>query len=362
MPVEEKKIDKSIGLLNDVEIGEICSHYNFYNWQIVPFISMNNEVIDFIRKTETSRKLILKVNDKVFFLKEIPWYCSKKDFVEYELNFQNFLNLNSLPVPKIIQNKNKKFFTSLNYGKGEKFYFLQNFVFGDSFSNKKTEVKNSAIFLAKFHKISKDFDISKYSKFEESISDLASDMLSLSKNTLNEKISKTEFKEDFNQFQKLSKKILAESKIKLEAQDYFKYKQPVHGDFNPSNLIFKNSKVKGVIDFDNSCIDNPIHDLAEALVHFSFLKYKKHSSLFKNEISSFNESLFNEFIKAYLDEFPENKLIVQIFLKDSLKVVLIELLSLALICGDFSYDKISEINSFLSSLDKNLKFIDSHLK
>ncbi|MEM4254624.1 MAG: phosphotransferase [Candidatus Woesearchaeota archaeon] len=346
MPVQEKKIDSTLGILPDELLDKVMQKYDITRWQILPFFSLNETILDLNRRTETSRKVLIKHKNQVFFLKEVPWYCAEKKFVSYEFAFQQYLHHCGFPIPTIQKTSDGNLFVELKDEK--KFYFLQDFVNGISWSRDSTQTENAGNALAKLHHFSARF--LKKTHFcekppRENIFSLAQKMLDLVKRIL-KRSGKIYTMNDFCNYYSYSTRILKSAKKLAYEKGYGKTLLPVHGDYNPFNMLFKKKthEVIAVFDFDNSCLDDPVHDLAEGLVRFSLIKYKHLSSHYQKPPSNFDKKLFYAFLDGYA-KFDRNKILNNLmpYLAEAIAAITIELSAIGLLCGYYSQTDIPRL-------------------
>jgi predicted GNAT superfamily acetyltransferase len=90
MKYQRKSVDISQGLLSDRLVYEFMNQISFDEDGIVlPFLNINNEALSINRRSETGRKALIRVGKSSYFIiKEFPWYCSDKSFVEFALSLQ----------------------------------------------------------------------------------------------------------------------------------------------------------------------------------------------------------------------------------------------------------------------------------
>ncbi len=152
--------------------------------------------------------------------------------------------------------------------------------------------------------------------------------------------------EDINRLQAFadsSERALETYKKTGAMSEYGKYVIPVHGDFNSRNLVFsEDGEVIAVLDFDNSSFDDVVHDIAEGLINFSFIKYAGASNAY-----SLPDSLDAAAGKAFLDGYDaSNRAALESSrgkISYAASAVLIELLCLGIIRGDYKFSDIDAI-------------------
>jgi Ser/Thr protein kinase RdoA (MazF antagonist) len=201
----------------------------------------------------------------IIILKEIPWYCSSKLYAEYELSFQKELRGLGVPIPQIYETVNGNLFCSEDYGNGEKYIFAQNFEKGDSWKGSVKETISAAITLSNLHTASLKITdkMLKYKPPESNVFILAKKMLDVAKTNIQEKKEDScEFEDYYNYALTRIEKYM---NIAVE-KGYNSIKIPIHGDYNPWNLVFSEvGSLSAVLDFNYSIIDHPVHDVAATI-------------------------------------------------------------------------------------------------
>lgn len=162
-----------------------------------------------------------------------------------------------------------------------------------------SHIKNLAILLAKFHKISKNLEVGKdvlcrnvKSEFYNNIYKLKMALLTINnKKKLNKKeifikhliqkklesVSRYNFKKDIKTISYSSKGI-------------------IHGDFAPNNLLFQKNKISGILDWENTCEYNYIWEIFRSICHSSKIGETGLicSKLDKKKVDLFLKSYFRE--------------------------------------------------------------------
>lgn len=315
--------------------------------------------------------IVCKVSykNKNYILKQIPPYCANIQFLDAALLFRETLREMGIPIPKFIKTSdNKKYaLEKLESGK-DRIYILENFIDGISWKKKKEQVENMASMLAKIHKISHDIFFSKKQTTEisydkklelpkKNVFDIASHMLKISKEVLSTNSTWNSDKKNFlNSF--INKCHVHLQKIKKSAmkKGYNTIMIPIHGDYNPTNILFdKENNIIGIIDFDDCCIDNPIHDIATALLCICYFPFEKKGKLFLDkyqyELSIRNAKLF--FSHYFKNSHLNSEKIIP-YIDEAFEAIAIQCLALYLIKG--IYTEFSQVEDFFQhiTLSKNL--------
>jgi len=335
--VKKKEIDIFQGLIPDALI-EKCVKDRFKNvnkWLSLPFINVAEKAILITRRSETARKaIILLDNNELVFIKELPWYCSSKKFVEYQTDLLLFLDEYNISVPKLIPTYNKLFYTKYDFEGDNKYLIVQEHIYGTSWKNTKIEALNAAAELRKLHKVLDSY----YNKIDKTLVSKtnaylkANQMLDVSLKSNKDKNKEKTI--DLINYYKTKKHDLNIYKEELYKCGYLESLSIIHGDYNPSNMIFSQTHdILAIIDFDNSSIDNQYRDIVEMILTFCFFKYRQNTTRFSVVPKRFDIVLATEMIKKYFS----GKLIENIEMIPSLAaIVSIELVALAVARFDFN--------------------------
>lgn len=283
------------------------------------------------------------------------------------MEFQDQLRLLNVKVPIIIRNKGNSLFTKIIYSDNTHFYFLQKFELGSSWSTSKNQIISAAKELAEVHKKSELLFNEKVlisNAPQATIFTLAKKMIIILGNIL-----KSDYKGDDAEYINLTRKFIDYAIKKVNdfektalLKGYGELSLYVHGDYNPWNLVFDNDSVIGILDFDNSIIDNPVHDIAEAIVNMSFMKYKSQRMIYQGVPTGFDKSLFMLFLLNY-EKYNKNIIRqVKSYLKESILTIIIELFTLGLVRGDYGYRDIQSLIEVIESSDESVDMIISLYK
>jgi len=347
--VSKKEVDKFQGMLPDEVIAKCISKrfINVKEWVVLPFLNVSGDAILITRRSETARKAIVLLDNKqLIFIKEIPWYCSSKDFVVYQTQMLKSLYENGSKVPKIIPSIEGALFTILDYGLGESFLLVQDFIVGETWNGSLTEALKASHQLAILHE-----QMEHYYKKNESIYYPVSnsfskslEMLKVALDSINEKGVSNIC--DFDSYYKYAVDKIESFRDEAYREGYSDILFPIHGDFNPWNLVFTNDKeVKSILDFDNSALSNPIRDVVEMILVFCVFKYKKNSTRFETAPSFFDISLALAMIKEY---FKNSDYKFYDLMPPLASTVCIELIALAVARYDFvEYTDLYKIDTMI---------------
>ncbi len=272
----KKKIDYNFSNLNkDIIIILLDKRGVTGEFTMLPFLGCKENIKTINFQSKTSEKAIIKIKNKYFFIKKIPWYCADINFLNFV--YTNYCNLHDdgFPCPQIIREKNGNVISQIK----NDFFIMFDFIDGKEFSNLSLQTFSLGKYLAILHK--KHSTKMLYFKHENVLDSVLSLM----------KISSI----------KVSKKIENIVNENFKKMKYYdSYVSLVHGDINPSNVIFdSDNNLKALLDFDNFKIDNPIRDIAEAVLSFSAVSYNKNTSNYRNIFNPINENLFISLLNGY---------------------------------------------------------------
>lgn len=362
MTVVYKPIDTSYGMISDDLISRVLSEYGFdSSWIILPLTNVNECIIAFNRRSETARKVIFLLRNKVYILKEIPWYCSTQEFVEFELSFQTYLHRKNIPMPKIIPTKNNMLWVK----EMNRYYYLQEYIEGYAWKKSLSGAEKIGSILAELHTASSKWKSAPTGLGCENILQPARNILSVLRKFIGN--NKANLSDDMSslldKYINICSKKLAKVHISTGDESYNSLLLYVHGDFNPWNIIFdSNGDVAGITDFDNACFDNPVHDIAECLVDYCFMQYRPYSTRFEKVPHEFDQDLAFHIIKGYREVNEKMFQSTIKFLPSAVTAIFIELCSLGLLRGDFDHSESVHLLSSLDILEESIYNLICHLK
>lgn len=354
MFIEKKSIDTYLGQLPDEVLDTLLKKFGFdETWIVLPFLNVNGKEVAINRRSETAKKAIILYQEKFFMLKEIPWYCSNKNFVQYELSYQAELFKQGFPIPKIQTTSDGNLFTEFTYDKTERYFFLQEFIVGNSWDSNIKKLQNTAKSLACLHNISLEIKQNLKAIIPVgNVFSLAEKMVNVVTEVLNDKsdqVTKTD-SDKLRAFITYANVKLAQAKLNAENKKYNEIAFPIHGDFNPWNLIYNDSHdIIGVIDFDNSIKDNPVHDLAETILDFCFFTFRNQKTRLSGVPTILNKNLCKEILQSYYKEAGKPLAKTIEYLEEAALAISIELFALGIVRGDYNFN---DCASFILANDK----------
>ena len=341
MPIAEKRRDETKGQITDETLGRILAFYGFGDsWSLLPVVPVGGTLVVLNAKAETTRKAVVSYQRHQYLLKEVPWYCSEASFVQFMLTFYQQLADEQFPVPELIaaRGMHRSFVEVDNH-----FYYLQRFLLGASYSEKQTEIWQAGANLARMHRLSAQFS-RKFAEveahpFRESTFRLSREMVGVLENLIN--VNRGRMGE--MQSQRLSEYCREATtlltKLEKDVQPTYSLSTiQVHGDYNPLNLLYgPEGTVIATLDFENTALDNPVHDIAEGLLNFCFHLYRPSSARFARLPHDFRKEAVLQFIDGYRRFNPAAYEATENILPQVLTAVFIELYTLGLVRGDYDF-------------------------
>lgn len=204
--------------------------------------------------------LIADDNTKYIYRKSLR--NKSNEDIMFEKNFSDYLFQKNIPVRRVL------------YPGAES---LLEFCYGTSFDVEQISEKmafNAGAMLARFHNAAKCFDIPPLPNRK-----LESELLraiNLKDKLQNKYTNGTDFISIVEHL--LQSEFLKTSGICI-----------IHNDFRVQNVLFQGEDISAILDFDWSCVGNPLKDLGHALVEWSFPDGGK-----------FNQKIFKSFLKGYI--------------------------------------------------------------
>lgn len=312
----EKNINYNFNNLDIPTLKNILMDFGFSkDFLVLPFLGYEEDIKTLFFQSETSNKSIVMYEGKHLFIKEIPWYCSDQNYIEMVYNrAYNAIRECSNKIPFLYkQSLNDQYYTKVN----GKFYIVMDYIHSECYDKSKEQAYDVANELAIIHK---NFISQKDENFYKTVYSSSKDMIILAgKKELLEK--------------------LEESKTKLT--NYDNICTLVYGDSTPSNYLFKDGRLTGVIDFDNVKYDNPVRDLAETIISFSIVEYVGNTSSYKKIFNPIKVDAATVILEGYKKGLNDDKLFSEIIINliATIEVLLLLFYSLAFLKNYDSYNE-----------------------
>lgn len=346
MPILVKPTDTTKGQISDLVLSDVQRLYGFdHSCYVLPIVPMNGRLVVLNAKSETTSKAVLSHHDQQFLLKQVPWYCSNRLFVEFMLAFQAFLYQQRFPVPEVISSGDGDLFVEIN----NEFYYLQRFVSGNIYTGQPEEIVESGVALGRLHRLSEQYaatlDVTRYGGFRESAFHLAITMVEVLEGIVRSNQERLPASQADRLFAWChAAKLLA---LQLETSvkaSYLDDTLQVHGDYNPFNLMYTGSgRVAYAFDLENTTLDNPAHDVAEGLLDFCFHIYRPYSTRFERLPAALNADAARRFLNGYAATNAATLQRIAPILPAVVGATLIELVTLGVVRSDYDFTLMQDL-------------------
>jgi len=348
MPVHKKPLDETKGQIGDRVLERIVADYGLEeSWIVLPIIPMNGSLVVLNNRHTTTMKAVIESKNRRYLVKEAPWYCSEKEFVSSMTSFMSFLHKESFPIPRSLETC-----AGFRYSmQRKKFYYCQEFVEARVFDGSIEQIRSAGENLGVFHLLSKDY----YSTHDttalphETSFTVAKNMTRVLEQNVERLVTQEGDQKIWDAYRQYSAKVL-EKWTSKQAPNLC-----IHGDYNPLNLLFESdNSVVATLDFENVACDSAVHDVAEALLGVSFNKYRQHSTRFAELATDMNYEAFHTFLDGYMSTRREFD-VKATQLPENTGAVCIQLISLGLLRGDYSFQEIDRAPQIIDGVVKAVK-------
>ncbi|WP_168338467.1 phosphotransferase enzyme family protein [Candidatus Hepatobacter penaei] len=275
---------------------------------------------------------------QAYILKETPPYCSDEKGLAAIARLRTHVRQGGIPIPELVLSQGVKV-------RGNR-YLVETFIQGDPWSACEEKTKQMAHVLGRFHTFLHMAGKSAQDEFEkglkkQSLFDLARLMVTIVPDRIDQTV--------WSCNQKTLAPLLATWKERLDTLEstalkngYNDIRIAIHGDYNPTNVLFDAQKnVVGVIDFDDCCLDNPIHDVGTALLHMHCFTFNPSAPFLAEDSDA--EQQAKRHAQLFLENYVSTSFVkreeIRPYVKEVVETVAIQLAALYLIKGvytDFS--------------------------
>ena len=293
----------------------------------------------------TSRKVIVDDGDHKYFIKEKPSYSCTPYKLGISARFQEFLSEETSFVPRIINTKSGSPYLQI----GDAYFFTTDFKEGRMFNGSLQDVKAAGVALGIMHNHSQKFEFPGLQK-----RNATEDVLPF--------IDIAEGLKGADHYRWKEEAILA---LRTTVDKYGgQLDQDVpyvvnHGDYAPFNLVYDETGVTALNDFDNVEYRTRVRDLAGAIVSFcDGLSYAGATSTLRRPIAtSFDPEKARIFVKGYLEAAPPLSDEEKADLVGEINVRWSKIMALGIMRGDFNYHDVLEALPFQAFVEQNIPAI-----
>ncbi|MDG4763007.1 phosphotransferase [Solwaraspora sp. WMMD406] len=334
MLAAHKPIDLSIGSFSDDQLTRVMNGFGVRAFLVLPFYALNDVILDLRRRTETARKVLIETDHGVVFVKELPWYCSSPEHARFQTSLQEALREQSMPIPELARaTSGERFVVD---GMSGAIFVAHHYTHGRSWTESIGEAHAAGGTLGRLHGASSGIRLQGFPGMDD-VFGTAHKITSLLRHGWTR-----EAERDVGALATVLLDTIDHCRRAARAAGYGDTVLPVHGDYNPFNLLYDldSDVVAGVVDFDNACLDDPAHDIGEIVVRFAWMRYRGLSSAYGAVPDQFCDAQLEAVLGGYLDANEQVGRKALPLLPHVVTAVATELAAIGLLAGYYSIDDI----------------------
>jgi len=287
-PVQQVQSSKGRATFTTYELATVLSYYD---------IGIIEQIKDFPRGSRKSPKLIIKTDTGFYLLKRRPRGKDSPYKVAFCHNLQLYLARKQFPLPQLIGTKRDN--NSMLQLGGE-IYELFEYIKGTSYDSSLEATHDSGRILALYHKLLADYEPENYEPPKTSYHDnqsVRTAMELIPKTLAKTRVPSPEERKEINRLTEFLREAYETSVKQVEASGLSEWPvQIVHSDWHPGNMLYRGSRVVGVIDYDTSRTYQRILDVANGALQFSIVGGSEDPSTWP---AHFDEPRFKRFLGGY---------------------------------------------------------------
>lgn len=237
-------------------------------------------------KSETSRKYVVDTDAGRYFLKEVPWYCDDQQHRDFSRRVMNFCADRHLPVPRVLPSSDGGWSVQL----GDSHFVLLEYKPGAPYGGG-ADAHGAGVALGRLHSVTQHMPL-EADVPREDLQTITAAHFSLA---IEVRPPSVELEARFAEARAYACDLV--SGVGVSSLEL-----PIHGDYIPWNLGFDaHRSVVAIHDFDNACVDSPLHDIGEALSSFFLVPHDGASAILKPIVAepSVPRSYIVDFIQGY---------------------------------------------------------------
>jgi len=341
-----KPTDLSIGVFADDQLDRVQHAYGLRSLLVLPFFALNGSIIDLRRRTETARKALLETERGVLFLKELPWYCSSERFAHFQSELlAGLADEGATVVAPLATASGRRFFHDRLTGS---IFLLQPYLDGRSWTGGVEEARSAGTALAALHDCGSRVTSEAFPGMRDVFAS-ARELVGLLPDNWSGPASA---RGDVASLADSALAAVDRCRREAYAAGYGRAVVPVHGDYNPFNIVFDpgSSSVTAIVDFDNACLDDRAHDLGEALVRFAWVNYRGLSSAYGAVPSAFDLDAVKAVLNGYREYDEAAARAARPRLPAVMTAVALELAAIGLLSSYYTADDVSALQRNVESL------------
>jgi Phosphotransferase enzyme family len=301
MPYAPRPPDSGAGRLDDAEAQAVLAQFTTGNWQRVERLRQGSRVLDERGNTGTARKMLLRMSGRLLLLKQVPWYSDCETHTRAVLVLQQRLAAAGGLAAPLAQARDGHPLAWLPAGSGRKRLFtLQRLVPGTTWDGSAREAEQAGTALARMHRLAAELLPPDAADSVHRLTVFAvarAAILSARRQFGSESGLATSQKAEVT-LSRLAG-VVDDLESAASRRGYATVSGIVHGDVNPSNLIYqaRTGRVT-LVDFDNCARDHPAGDVARGLVHFGYFAAPG-SDRFADLSSGFRHDVAQALLRGY---------------------------------------------------------------
>ncbi|GAB2329490.1 phosphotransferase [Streptomyces griseoincarnatus] len=339
-----KPTDLSIGTISDDQLARVMHGFGVQTFLVLPFYALNNTILDLRRRTETARKVLIETGRGVLFVKELPWYCSTEEHARFQTALQEQLRARQVPMPALVRaSSGERFFSD---GMSGGIFVAHHYTHGRSWTGSLGQAQAAGTALGQLHHAASQVSLPGFPGMEGAFG-TAHKIVSLLRHSWTRDAG-----DEVAALADLMLTTIDRCRTGAYTLGYGTAVAPVHGDYNPFNLLYapESDAVAGVLDFDNACLDDPAHDIAEMIVRFAWMKYRGLSSAYGPVPEQLSEEALAAVLGGYLAANEHTARRCLPLLPQVVTAVALELAAIGLLAGYYGVDDLPRLRHNTAAL------------
>ena len=245
-------------------------------------------------RTATAHKTFIDTQQGPLFLKLIPWYCDRQDWIEFRHSWIEAVASSGYTIPRPLHTREGRSWAEI----GGRKYALTTCVHGSRWRSEPAQVLAAARHLAALHSVAPPRALCAP---QEDYFQLVREHIALADRLLFEA-----GRSNAGTIAASFAAILDEAEARAVANGWRGLPRTgIHGDFSPWNVIFSGT-VRDVgaaaCDFDNADFGQRLHDIVEGMLTFGALNYSRESTNFRpSRVFEYRPDL-TDFLESYCAE------------------------------------------------------------
>jgi len=255
-------------------LREILSRFGLEGrFQRVPILFEAPAPVRLAARTATAHKTFIDTQRGTLFLKLIPWYCDRPDWIDFRHSWIEAVASSGYTIPRPLHTREGDSWAEV----GGRRYALSTCVYGSRWRSEPAQVRAAARHLAALHSVAPPRP---QAAPREDYFQLVRDHIALADRLLEEasQVRTGTIAASFaTELDNAQSRAVAHGWPELP-------RTGIHGDFSPWNNIFSaaaHAVEAAACDFDNADFGQRLHDIVEGTLTFGALNYRRDSTNFR---------------------------------------------------------------------------------